>query len=193
MNSDLPRLRAISPEATQIASVAVVPRILHGDPRGFLLETLRRDDLSVRGDRFAMTYVSVTVPGEFRDRDRWHLHKVQTDRFVVAIGQMILTLYDRRETSPTRGRIEAIRMAGAPYDQLSRSAKQEIATFLVSVPPGVCHCIGNLSRYPFVLINSPTELYDPSDEGRLPFAEVRIGSLAGPFAWDLIDKESALS
>ncbi len=189
MKPDLPRLRTISPEASQISSVNIVPRTLHGDPRGFLLETLRRDDRSVEGDHFAMTYVSVTVPGEFRDRDRWHIHKVQTDRFVVAVGEMILALYDHREASPTRGRIEAIRMVGAPYDRLSRPTKEDIATFLVSIPPGVCHCIGNLSRHPFVLVNSPTELYDPADEGRLPFVGVQVASLEGPFDWTRVEIE----
>jgi dTDP-4-dehydrorhamnose 3,5-epimerase len=189
MKSDLPRLRVISPLASHISAVNVVPRTLHGDPRGFLLETLRRDDKSVEGDHFAMTYVSVTVPGEFRDRDRWHIHKIQTDRFVVALGEMILALYDRREASPTRGRIEAIRMVGAPYERLSRPAKEDIVTFLVSIPPGVCHCIGNLSRHPFVLANSPTELYDPADEGRLPFADVPVDSLAGPFDWARVETD----
>jgi dTDP-4-dehydrorhamnose 3,5-epimerase-like enzyme len=189
MKSDLPRLRTILPEASQISSVNVVPRTLHGDPRGFLLETLRRDDKSIQGDHFAMTYVSVTVPGEFRDRDRWHIHKIQTDRFVVAVGEMILVLYDNRGASPTRGRIEAIRMVGAPYDRLSPPTKQDIATFLVSIPPGVCHCIGNLSRHPFVLVNSPTELYDPADEGRLPFADVHVDSLGGPFEWTRVETD----
>jgi len=187
MNSSSTRLRPISPPAILISGVEVVPRTLHGDPRGFLLETLRRDDRSVQGDHFAMTYVSVTVPGEFRDRDRWHVHKIQTDRFVVAVGEMVLVLYDHRGASPTRGRIEAIRMVGAPYDRFSLPTKQDIGTFLVSVPPGVCHCIGNLSRHPFVLINSPTELYDPADEGRLPFADVHVDSLAGPFEWTRIE------
>lgn len=190
MMSSRERLTPISPEAIRISDVTVLPRTLHGDPRGFLLETLRRDDRRVRGDRFAMAYTSVTVPGEFRDRDRWHIHKVQTDRFVVAIGEMVLALYDHRPASPTAGCIDVVRMVGAPYQGLSFPSKKDVPTFLVSIPPGVCHCIGNLSEDPFVLVNSPTELYDPSDEGRLPFADVKIDALHGPFAWDLVETDA---
>ena len=140
-----------------------------------------------------MTYVSVTVPGEFRDRDRWHVHRIQTDRFVVPVGEMILALYDGRPDSPSRGRIEAIRMVGVPFDRLDSPSKAESETFLVPIPPGVYHCIGNLSRHPFVLLNSPTELYDPADEGRVPFADVRVESLDGPFAWDRIEQQRSMA
>jgi len=134
-----------------------------------------------------MSYTSVTIPGEFRDRDRWHVHKVQTDRFIVVLGEMILTLYDSRSDSPTRGRIEVIRMGGAPYIQPSQGTIGDIETSLVPIPPGVYHCIGNLSAQPFVLINFPTELYNPEDEGRVPFREVLIESLGGPFEWTRIE------
>jgi dTDP-4-dehydrorhamnose 3,5-epimerase len=187
MSPEPPSLRPIPPESVRIDAVRPIPRTVHSDPRGFLLETLRKDDRSVQGDRFALTYISVTVPGEFRDRDRWHVHKIQTDRFVVAAGEMILALYDGRPGSPTRGRIEALRMEGAPFGQLASPAKREIITYLVPIPPGVYHCIGNLSEDPFVLLNSPTELYDPADEGRVPFTEVPIGELSGPFTWDRVD------
>lgn len=138
-----------------------------------------------------MSYASVTLPGEFRDRDRWHVHKVQTDRFVVVLGEMILALYDSRSESPTRGRIEVIRMKGAPYAPPSHETKSDVETSLVPIPPGVYHCIGNLSIQPFMLINFPTELYNAQDEGRVPFHEIRIDSLGGPFEWTRVRTDSA--
>jgi dTDP-4-dehydrorhamnose 3,5-epimerase len=183
MTARLSTINPVDPKSMRLHLVSPLTRRIHFDSRGFLVETLRRDDATVRGEDFAMSYTSVTVPGEFRDRDRWHVHKVQTDRFVVVLGEMILALYDARSHSPSHGRLEVIRMKGAPYAQPSPGKNEDAETILVPIPPGVYHCIGNLSDYPCVLINFPTELYDPQDEGRVPFREVSIGIMGGPFEW----------
>ncbi|MCI4319001.1 MAG: dTDP-4-dehydrorhamnose 3,5-epimerase family protein [Thermoplasmata archaeon] len=188
--TDQPRLATIEPFDSHLHDVIVLPRTVHFDPRGFLIETLRSDDASVAGDRFAMSYTSVTVPGERRDIDRWHVHHHQEDRFVVPLGEMILALYDPRPLSPTRGRIEAIRMAGAPVHQpASPAGKRDLATAMVTIPREVYHCIGNLHREePFLLQNYPTALYNAADEGRVPFVDSPISSLGGrPFSWDLVE------
>lgn len=179
-------VRPIGPESLRLDGIDVLPRILHYDPRGFLLETLRRDDRTVQGDRFAMSYTSLTTPGQFRDRERWHVHRVQTDRFVVVLGEMTLALYDARATSSTQGHLEVVQMSGAPFDRPYREVNANARTFLVPIPPGVYHCIGNLSRQPFVLTNFPTELYDAQDEGRVAFDEVLTERLGGPFSWDRV-------
>ena len=179
-------VRPIEPTSIRLHGVRALSRTIHFDSRGFLVETLRRDDAAVRGHEFAMSYSSVTFPGEFRDRDRWHVHKVQADRFVVVLGEMILALYDSRSDSPTRGRIEIVRMTGAPYVRPSSGAIEDVETSLVPIPAGVYHCIGNLSPQPFLLVNFPTELYNPQDEGRVPFSEVSIESIGGPFEWSRV-------
>lgn len=184
-----PNVQPIDPTAIRIEGARPLARAFHYDPRGFLLETLRKDDAAVRGAEFAMSYTSATVPGEYRDRDRWHAHRIQTDRFVVLMGEMILALYDSRPQSPTFGRLDVVRMIGARLDRLFRDAKQDEPTFLVPIPPGVYHCIGNLSHHPFVLTNFPTELYDPADEGRVAFADVSVKSLGGPFGWDRVARD----
>jgi dTDP-4-dehydrorhamnose 3,5-epimerase-like enzyme len=170
--------------------VVVLPRVIHQDPRGLLIETLRQDDAQVEGSLFQMGYTSVTVPGEMRDRDRWHVHTKQVDRFVVPLGEMILALFDPRPASATRGHLEAIRMAGAPFDALgTRSGRADTITFLVTIPREVCHCIGNLHpKDPFVLQNYPTQLFDATDEGRVPFVDVPVPGLEmRPFSWDLVE------
>ncbi len=177
------------PPANRIPGSVVVPRKIHLDPRGMLVETLREDDVSAHGDRFAMSYTSVTVPGQMRDRDRWHVHLRQEDRFVVALGEMVLALFDARPQSPTHGRLELLRMAGAPVSSPNSPAGgKEATTYLVSIPVGVYHAIGNLHpSEPFVLQNYPTSLYDATDEGRVPFAEVKVPRLGDrPFSWDRV-------
>lgn len=183
------RLRTSSPPDRRIDGVVVLPRVIHQDPRGLLVETLRSDDSSIQGDRFAMTYTSVTVPGEMRDRDRWHVHAHQQDRFVVPLGEMILALYDARAKSPTEGTLDLLRMGGSPVGHPASNPKQDLTTHLVTVPEGVYHCIGNLHpRDPFVLQNFPTRLYDAKDEGRVLFSEVPVRALGGrPFSWELVE------
>jgi dTDP-4-dehydrorhamnose 3,5-epimerase-like enzyme len=184
------RIETIEPEEARIQGATVVGRSIHQDPRGFLIETLRQDDSSVQGSHFAMGYTSVTVPGQMRDRDRWHAHRLQEDRFVVPLGEMVLALYDARPGSSSRGRLEAIRMAGIPLDTpASTGGTRTVETHLVRIPIGVYHCIANLHpSMPFVLQNYPTQLYDAADEGRIPFTECPIASLEGrPFDWSLVE------
>jgi dTDP-4-dehydrorhamnose 3,5-epimerase len=130
-----------------------------------------------------MSYISVTRPGQFRDEDRWHVHQRQTDRFVVPLGEMILALFDNRKESSSRGRLDVIRMAGPPLSAAYRSSSAKSSTSIVPIPPGVLHCIGNLSEEPFVLTNFPTEHYDASDEGRVPFTTVPVRPDGTCFAW----------
>ena len=183
-----PPIRPIAPSEIRIVGAAPLARTVHLDPRGFLVETLRRDDAAVGGERFALAYSSLTVPGQYRDADRWHAHRIQTDRFVVPLGTMTLALLDARRESATYGRLEVIEMAGRPFSAppVERPATETLA--LVPIPPGVYHCIGNRSSAPFLLQNFPTELYDPGDEGRVPFTEAAGLTGGVPFAWDRVGR-----
>lgn len=184
------RVTPIGPPQITIRGAQPIARTIYEDPRGFLIETLRADDGAVDGERFRMSYSSLTHPGQFRDADRWHVHQVQTDRFVVVLGEMMLALLDGREGSPSAGRLEVVRMVGAsPSGQVAE--KGSSTTFLVPIPPGVLHCVGNLSDSPFLLQNYPTELYNPTDEGRVPFRGVRVAALDGPFDWSEVARTAA--
>ena len=178
-------LEPIDPPEITIRGSTPLSRTVHRDARGFLVETLRSDDASVNGARFSMSYTSMTVPGEFRDAHQWHVHKKQTDRFVVVYGEMMLALFDQRPDSPTQGVLEVIRMNGASTsrDRPETGRKEPETIYLVPIPPGVLHCIGNLSEEPFLLQNYPTELYNPADEGRIPFISLPVKELGVPFAW----------
>ena len=184
----MPEILAIGPRQISIQGAQPIARTFHRDSRGFLVEALRYDDVAVNGSRFRLSYSSVTLPGQFRDVDRWHLHHIQTDRFVVILGEMMLALYDDREGSSTQGRLEVIRMTGMRYDAPGSPSAGDFAGYLVPIPPGVLHCIGNLGVEPFLLQNFPTELYNPSDEGRVPFASKPITELGTPFSWGLLER-----
>jgi dTDP-4-dehydrorhamnose 3,5-epimerase-like enzyme len=177
-------IEPVLPESVRIAGTNPTGRLLHQDRRGFLVELLRADDANLRGERFAMAYSSVTVPGEFRDRDRWHFHSIQSDRFAVPLGEMTLALYDARPGSDTHGELEVVRLEGAPFDSPASDSVRDVATSMLEVPPGVYHSLGNLSNHSFVVVNFPTERYSASDEGRVPFADVVVAARGGPFSWD---------
>jgi dTDP-4-dehydrorhamnose 3,5-epimerase-like enzyme len=182
----------IAPGSVRIAGVSPIPRVIHQDARGFLLETLRVDDRAVQGERFRMSYSSFTMPGEFRDSDRWHVHQVQTDRFVVLLGEMSLALLDGRKGSPTEGLLDVLRIAGVPAGRPTSPTPRDLTTQMVPIPPGVLHSLGNLSVEPFLYQNYPTELYDAKDEGRVPFVSTPVAALGRPFSWDLVPRGSSL-
>ena len=179
-------IRTLAPVDSKIEGTNPTVRIIHQDPRGFLMETLRQDDARLGGSSFAMSYVSMTLPGKFRDADQWHVHQEQTDRFFVPLGQLILALYDARPDSTTFDRLEALQMDGAAWNGTEPSEKHDLGTSVVSIPPGVYHCLGNVSRSPSLLVNFPTRLYSPADEGRVPFAAVHPSGNGPPFAWSRV-------
>ena len=79
-------------------------------------------------------------------------------------------------------------MNGAPLGAASHPTRRDLTVHLVPIPPGVFHCIGNLSDTPFVLQNYPTEYYNLEDEGRVPFASHPIPSLGRGFDWNLVHR-----
>ncbi len=162
----------------QIEGVTLRALQVNRDPRGTLTELLRSDWADVFGPEmpFAQAYLSTTGTGIARDEDRWHVHKHQTDRFYCVAGQIVVAIADARAGSPTHGRIMLVELTA------DRDAP---ASLMVTIPPGTLHGFVVTSTQPASLINFPNRLYDPSDEGRLPFTEAGITFPDGtPFSYD---------
>ncbi len=164
-----------------IVDVVVRPLIVNRDPRGILVETLKVTWTDCYDDErwpFAQTYYSVTEPWVARDEDRWHVHEHQSDRFVVPSGNVVVALYDPRPESPTRGRVNLLRLGEANGDS---------GQILVLIPPRVLHGFIVLGPEPALLMNYPTRLYDRADEGRVPIegSGARLDD-GREFSWDLI-------
>jgi len=121
------------------------------DERGRVMEILRADDEVFR--KFGQAYVTTAYPGAVK---AWHSHKVQTDYLACVSGMMKLVLYDGRKDSPTRGEINEF-FVGVHSPQL------------VVIPPGVMHGFKTISETEAMIVNFPTEPYDPAapDEYRL--------------------------
>ena len=154
------------------------PLRVNRDASGSLVEILRTDwpDMYEDGERpFAQTYYSTTPSGLARDETEWHVHKHQEDRFVVAAGDLILALWDGRSGSPSVGTLDLLPMGESQSDD---------AQYSVLIPREVHHGFMVTSKRNAILLNSPTRLYNPRDEGRDLFEH--IGALFNdgtPFTW----------
>ena len=132
----------------------------HRDKTGELVETLRRDWQDVFNGNdldFAMQYMSVTPSGIARDEDKWHVHKFQKDRFICASGKIVTAIYDPRENSKTKGKLNLCIM----------DPQKENEMYMVVIPEETYHGFMIISKTPGYLLNFPTKLYNPDDEGRV--------------------------
>ena len=137
------------------------------DERGRLMEILRTDDEIFR--KFGQVYITTAYPGVTK---AWHHHLKQTDYFTCVVGMMKLVLYDSREGSPTRGEVNEFVIG-------------EHNPALVTIPPGVLHgfkCVGEREA---VVVNVPTEPYNPKtpDEFRIDAHKNDI-----PYDWTRQDR-----
>lgn len=137
------------------------------DERGRLMEILRADDEVFQ--KFGQVYITTAYPGVTK---AWHYHARQTDCFTAVSGMMKLALYDTRKNSATQGEVNEFFIG-------------EHNPILVTIPPGVAHgfkCIGEREA---VVVNVPTECYNPAepDEFRIDAHENDI-----PYDWSRKDK-----
>jgi dTDP-4-dehydrorhamnose 3,5-epimerase len=128
-----------------IEGVRTKPLRMIPDERGRLMELLRADDEVFV--KFGQVYMTTAYPGVVKG---WHYHKVQTDNFVCVRGMIKLVLYDGREGSRTRGRIDEFFIGDQNH-------------LLVQIPPLVYHgfkCIGEIEA---IVVNCATEVYRHAD------------------------------
>jgi dTDP-4-dehydrorhamnose 3,5-epimerase len=113
--------------------------------------------------------VTTTYPGVVK---AWHLHKVQEDNFCCVKGMVKLVLYDGRQGSPTKG-------------TLTEYFIGEHNMRLIRVPAGVHHGWKCFSGDEAIVINVPTEPFDPEspDEYRTAWDSPDI-----PYSWDVVFK-----
>ena len=150
-----------------IAGVEIKKLQRIADERGYLMEMLRCDDEVF--ERFGQCYVALNYPGVIR---AWHYHKKQNDFFAVVKGEIKVVLYDMREDSPTRGMVNEFFLG-------------EANPILLKIPVGVPHGYKTVGVEPSLLLNFPTQPYDPNDpdEFRMPYDTKDI-----PYDWDIVFK-----
>lgn len=133
--------------------VVVRPLARYEDPRGWLTELYREDELP-EGFRPTMSYLSVTKPGIARGP---HEHVHQTDGFAFISGEYELYLWENRPGKPEASVVLKV---------------GEDNRVLVLVPPGVVHGYKNVGSSEAFVLNFPDKLYagwgksEPVDEIR---------------------------
>lgn len=139
----------ITPSDT-IAGVWFVTPQMHGDDRGFFIETYRREWFPQgremiqgnRGDRVAGCIVGL----------HYHLH--QADYWYVPFGRARVVLHDLREGSPTDGATQCFDL-GARADGTHDHGG-------VFIPPGVAHGFASLTDMTIAYLVDG--YYNPADE-----------------------------
>lgn len=147
-----------------IKDVIVKQLKLIPDDRGYLMEMMRKDWPEFM--QFAQSYVTACYPGIYK---AWHYHKKQWDHFVCLWGMAKVVLYDTREDSPTRGKINTFHMG-------------QLNPTLLRIPPLVYHGFTAEGDQTALIANFPTELYNyqEPDEFRVPFNDPSI-----PYDWEV--------
>ncbi len=135
-------------EGVRVREVKNVPK-----NNGVLTEIFRRD-WGLDGGLVEQVFQATLVPGGL---SAWHAHELTTDRLFVTHGQIKIVLFDGRENSPTRGRVNEFRFGS------QRPA-------LVVVPPGVWHGVQNIGDGLGSLLNlvDRAYCYEDPDHWRLP-------------------------
>ena len=125
------------------------------DDRGYFLEVIRMKQGLAQDFPAETTQVSTALsyPGTIK---AFHFHRRQTDLWVPAMGMFQVALVDLRENSPTFG-LKNTMYLGA------------LRPWQVLIPPGVGHGYKVIGERPGVLVYVTNRLYDPQDEGRVPY------------------------
>jgi dTDP-4-dehydrorhamnose 3,5-epimerase len=146
--------------ADLIAGVKVAPYQLWPDDRGYFLEVIRMKQGLAQEFIAETTQVSAALsyPGTIK---AFHYHRRQTDLWVPMSGMFQVALVDFRENSPTYG-VKNTMYLGA------------LRTWQLLIPPGVGHGYKVIGENPGVLVYVTNRLYDPQDEGRIPYNDPAI-------------------
>jgi dTDP-4-dehydrorhamnose 3,5-epimerase len=155
--------------ADLIDGVLLRPYDLWPDDRGYFLEVARMGQGLAASFPAESTQVSAALsyPGIIK---AFHYHLHQTDLWVPSAGMFQVALVDLRPESRTFGRKNTI-YAGSlnPWQLL--------------IPPGVGHGYKIIGEQPAVLVYVTNRLYNPKDEGRIPYNEPAIA-----YDWELQHK-----
>lgn len=143
-----------------IAGVELRDHPLWPDDRGYFLEVARLGQGFTAGFDPAQTQVSAAMsyPGTIK---AFHFHRYQTDVWLPVSGMLQVALVDLRPESKTFGRKNTFYIGS-------------FKTWQVLIPPGVGHGYKVVGEQPSMLVYVTNRLYDPKDEGRIPYNDPDI-------------------
>jgi dTDP-4-dehydrorhamnose 3,5-epimerase len=152
-----------------IADVQVKPFAIWPDDRGYFLEVARFGQGLVADFPASSTQVSAALnyPGIIK---AFHYHKFQTDYWIPAAGLLQVALVDLRRESKTFGLKNTLYLGALRAWQLL-------------IPPGIAHGYKVIGDQVSVLVYVTDCLYNPADEGRIPYNDTGIA-----YDWEIQHK-----
>jgi len=151
----------------QIIGVEIKSLVSHPDDRGFFREIIRNND-PFFNNGFAQWSHSKMAKNTVK---AWHFHHRQTDWWYLPIGLIDTVLIDNREESPTFGNKIVIPLGETSFSDQAQTA-------VVKIPPGVLHGCKVMSPEAH-LFYITSQVYDPQDEGRLPYNSEKVDHFWG--------------
>ena len=132
------------------------------DDKGKILHMIRVDDENFV--KFGEIYFSFVNPKKIK---AWHSHKLMTLNYVAVHGSIKLVLYDDREGSTTKGKVQEIMLSNKnPY--------------LVSIPPKIWNGFCSANSEDAILANCSDIPHDKDEIVRLPFDDPKF-----PYKWKI--------
>jgi dTDP-4-dehydrorhamnose 3,5-epimerase len=150
-----------SPQSADlIEGVRISPNPLWPDDRGYFMEVARIGQGVVADFHPSTTQVSTALsyPGTIK---AFHHHDKQTDLWLPVSGMLQVALVDLRKGSRTHGLKNTMYVG-------------HLRPWHILIPPGVGHGYKVIGTDPAILVYVTNRLYDPKDEGRIPYDEPGI-------------------
>jgi len=148
-----------------IQGVMIKQLTTHVDERGFFREVVRRTD-EILSEGFGQLSLSHMYQGVIK---AWHIHRKQVDWWYLANGVIKVALYDTRRDSSTYRELMEVMLGDNQPAQL------------LKIPTGVAHGCKCISG-PADLFYITSDVYNPQDEGRIPYndPEINYDWIKGP-------------
>jgi dTDP-4-dehydrorhamnose 3,5-epimerase len=142
-------------DGVKVESFAVYP-----DDRGYFLEVQRmgRGLSAAFPPETTQISAALNYPGTIK---AFHYHLHQTDLWTPVKGTMQVALADLRRNSPTFGKRNTLYVG-------------PMRPWRVLIPPGVAHGYKVVGKEESLLVYLTNRIYNPKDEGRLPYDEPGI-------------------
>lgn len=157
-------IKADSPDL--ISGVVIEQHPVWPDDRGYFIEVARMNQGSVQPFEKEQTQVSAALsyPGTIK---AFHYHEYQHDFWVPVSGMFQVVLVDFRRDSSTFGLRNTFYVG-------------HLRPWQLLVPPGVGHGYKVLGTEPGTLVYVTSRIYNPKDEGRVPYNHPGIN-----YDWEL--------
>jgi dTDP-4-dehydrorhamnose 3,5-epimerase len=152
-----------------IDGITIEPQNLWPDDRGYFFEVGRIGQGPIATFPPETTRISATFtyPGAIK---AFHYHVHQSDCWIPSAGMLQVALVDLRERSRTYGAKNTIYIG-------------TLRPWKLVVPPGVAHGYKVIGNAPAGLIYVTSRWYDPADEGRIAYDDLRLN-----YNWELQHK-----